>query len=305
MFATERNKSSELNFTVNTENISSRYLQPLKKKFVLSNLDHNVDQIKEEQLRELTELLIELKSEYDCLVRESIIKKRQTEEITKRIEILERTEKKTKNKLSEMQENYTNMESLIKLKELKKNEELHAKMTLNNMIDKMKSELQILKKEITSYDAKLKTVSHDYERVSLTKNSIEEKVNQVYSKISTQKNRNQLEKNENDLVIQYYNTIIEQKWAFIHSSDERKYKQMKIAIAAKNDSQDKQEVEKRKILFLCMLYDKFLKKKMEKELKDNEKIEEVFQKIREITVNLLNNKLGQLKPEIHCRQDFA
>lgn len=286
MFATERNKSSELNFTINTENVSSRYLQPLKKKFVLSNLDHNVDQIKEEQLKELTELLTELKSEYDRLVRESIMKKRQTEEITKRIEILERTEKKTKNKLSEMQENYSNMESLIKLKELKKNEELHTKMTLNNLIEKMKSEMLILKKEITTYDARLKSVSHDYERVSLTKNSIEEKVNQVYSKISTQRNRNQLEKNDNDLVIQYYNTIIEQKWAFIHSSDERKYKQMKIAIAAKNDSQDKQEVEKRKILFLCMLYDKFLKKKMDKELKDNEKIEEVFQKIREITVNI-------------------
>jgi hypothetical protein len=284
MFATERNKSYDSQYAINAENVSSRFLQPLKKKFVLSNLDHNVDQIKEEQLRELTELLIELKSEYDCLVRESIMKKRQTEEITKRIEILEKTEKKSKTKLSEMQENFVNMESLIKLKELKKNEELHTKMTLNNMIEKMRSELHILKKEITSYDAKLKSVTHDLERVTLTKNSIEEKVNQVYSKISTQKTKNHLEKNENDLVIQYYNTIIEQKWAFIHSSDERKYKQMKIAIAAKNDSQDKQEVEKRKILFLCMLYDKFLKKKMEKELKENEKIEEVFQKIREITV---------------------
>jgi hypothetical protein len=130
-------------------------------------------------------------------------------------------------------------------------------------------------------------VNYDHERVSLTKNSIEEKVNQVYSKITTQKNRNLQDKNENDLVIQYYNTIIEQKWAFIHSSDERKYKQMKIAIAAKNDSQDKQEVEKRKILFLCMLYDKFLKNKMENELKENEKIEEVFQKIREITVKII------------------
>jgi len=296
MFATERNKSYDSQYTINTENVSSRFLQPLKKKFVLSNLDHNVDQIKEEQLRELTELLIELKSEYDCLVRESIIKKRQTEEITKRIEILEKTEKKSKTKLSEMQENFMNMESLIKLKELKKNEELHTKMTLNNMIEKMKTELQILKKEITSYDAKLKNVTHDLERVSLTKNSIEEKVNQVYSKINTQKTKNIHEKNENDLVIQYYNTIIEQKWAFIHSSDERKYKQMKIAIAAKNDSQDKQEVEKRKVLFLCMLYDKFLKKKMDKEIKDNEKIEEVFQKIREITVKINSNIIHRAIP---------
>jgi len=306
MYTTERKQSFDSNYNLNNENVSSRYLQPLKRKFVLSNIDSNVDQIKGEQLRDLTEILIELKSEYDCLVRESIMKKRQTEEITKRIEILEKTERKTKAKLGELQENYFNMESLIKLKELKKNEEYHTKMTLHNMIEKMKNELNILKKEIASYDTKLKSVNCDHERVSLTKNTIEEKVNQVYSKITTQKNKNILDKNENDLVIQYYNTIIEQKWAFIHSSDERKYKQMKIAIAAKNDSQDKQEVEKRKILFLCMLYDKFLKNKMENELKENEKIEEVFQKIREITVKIVCIKfIGKYKSQVNCGQNFT
>jgi hypothetical protein len=193
-------------------------------------------------------------------------------------------EKKTKTKISEMQDTFTNMEALIKLKEVKKNEEFHTRMTLLNMIEKMKGEMTILKKDVTVFEGRLRVIKVEHENVSLTKNSIEEKVNQIYSVITQNKQKNNTEKNEYDLTLQYYNTIIEQKWAFINSSDERKVKQMKIAIEAKNDSQDKQEVEKRKILFLCMLYDKYLKRKMESELKENENVEEVFQKIRQITV---------------------
>ena len=41
---------------------------------------------------------------------------------------------------------------------------------------------------------------------------------------------------------QYYNAVIDNRWNFIKSSDERKEKQKKIAQEAKNDTQDKQEV---------------------------------------------------------------
>ena len=92
------------------------------------------------------------------------------------------------------------------------------------------------------------------------------------------------DKTEFNSVLNYYNNVIDQKWSFIHSADERKEKQLRIAQEAKNDTQDKQEVEKRKVLSLCMLFNKYLRKKMEKELKDNKKLEETFQTIKDITV---------------------
>ena len=82
-------------------------------------------------------------------------------------------------------------------------------------------------------------------------------------------------------------TIIDQKYQFIQSADERKERQIKIAQEAKNDSQDKQEVEKRRELELVMLYNTFLRHKMDEQLKANEKIEKTFQEIRDICVSYI------------------
>lgn len=80
----------------------------------------------------------------------------------------------------------------------------------------------------------------------------------------------------------YYRTIIEQKKMFIRTDDERKERQKKIAEEAKNNSADKQEVEKRKILCLLKLYNIYLESEMEKALKENEQLENTYREIREI-----------------------
>ena len=46
---------------------------------------------------------------------------------------------------------------------------------------------------------------------------------------------------------------------FIQFTDDRKERQKKIEQQAKNDNQDKQEVEKRRKLQLLLLYNKYLK----------------------------------------------
>jgi DNA repair exonuclease SbcCD ATPase subunit len=106
-------------------------------------------------------------------------------------------------------------------------------------------------------------------------------------------------------VTQYYNAVIENKWNFIKASVERKEKQKKIAQEAKNDTQDKQEVEKRKQYFLMRLFNKYLKRKIEKERKDNEKLEETFQNIKKITgisnVKQIVEKIGNKDKDYnHC-----
>ena len=69
---------------------------------------------------------------------------------------------------------------------------------------------------------------------------------------------------------------------FIRSDDERKERQKKIAEEAKNNSADKQEVERRKVLCLLKLYNIYLESEMEKALRKNEQLENTYREIREI-----------------------
>jgi hypothetical protein len=283
MFKSERKENKMNSYR---EPIRSKYLTSTKKKYNLASVDHNINQLMDEQHHSLTDLLIALKSEYDELIRDTGLKTRETEELMKQIEMLEKVDKKIKSKADQLEENYANIESLIKMKKVKKNEEVYNRTTYINLIEKLKEENQIISKEIANEEIQTKYLSKNYQKEKIEENLIKERINQTYLKINENKQKNSFEKSENALVLNYYKTVIHQKWAFINSADERKGKQIKIAIEAKNDTQDKQEVEKRRILFMYTLYDKFLKKKMHKELIENAKLEETFQVMRDITVRL-------------------
>ena len=82
--------------------------------------------------------------------------------------------------------------------------------------------------------------------------------------------------------VQYYETVISQKKLFMQFADERKERQKKIEQEAKNDAQDKQEVEKRRKLQLLKLYNQFLRTRMEEQLKRYEELEDNYEKIRDI-----------------------
>lgn len=285
MFKTDRDNNLDSRYNLNKEPVTSRYMNLSKKKYYLASAEHNLEQLKEEQIKTLTALLIELKGEYDELTRETSMKKKETEQLGKQIEMLDKMDKKVKNRIGEMEENYNNTGSLIEIKKVRKEEEAYTRLTLVNLIEKMKDEMLIIQKDIHTCENETRLLNKKFEKERIVQNTINEKINQVYSKIQNKKMKNVHERNEGNLVLQYYHNIIDQKWSFIYSADERKNKQAKIAQEAKNDSQDKQEVEKRKLLFLCSLYDKYLRTKMERELKDNENLEETFQTIRDITVS--------------------
>lgn len=231
-------------------------------------------------------MLITLKAEFDALIRETTIKKKETDKLGKQIEMLEKMDKKTKNKYMEKEESNSNLQGLIEIKKTKKEDETFQRTTLSHQMEKMKDEIFNIKKEINLCETDTHKLNKLYDKERIKENIIKDKINQLNSKLNAIKMKNVQDKLENNLVLNYYNNVIDQKWSFIHSADERKEKQLRIAQEAKNDTQDKQEVEKRKVLSLCMLFNKYLRKKMEKELKDNTKLEETFQTIKDITVNI-------------------
>lgn len=255
------------------------------KKYLLAGVDQSVEQLNKEQTETLTRLLISLKSEYDNLIREVTKKKKETEQIGKQIFILEKMDNKFKDKVSELEDKSLNFNLNQELQKKKLQEETYAKQTFSHLILRMKEDLHVIKKDINENENYSQRLEKQYEKEKLIEAAIKEKLNQIHSVKLTSIEKNKMDKNENDLIIKYYNTIIQQKWSFIKGSDERKLKQEKISQEAKNDTLDKQEVEKRKVLHMLKFYNCFLRKKIESQLNENKELENTFTKIKDITVS--------------------
>ena len=270
--------------TYNDENQGgSRYLTSKKKQYLLASNMESIGLLIQSQVDQLTDLLIQQKSEYDKLTRESNIKKEQTELLDKKIKALQGMDEKTKKKAKENKESIDTMKSVIKLKNGRKAEENYNKKTLQKNVDKLDQDILLIQKEILDLENKGKILDKKLQKAKFNENTIRQKKNDVYSQIESQQLKNKYSKNEQDLIIQYYQTIIKQKYMFIQSADERKEKQKKIAQEAKNDSQDKQEIEKRHELHLLVLFNQYLREKMGELIQSNEKMEATLEEIRDIT----------------------
>ena len=236
----------------------------------------------ENQREELTRVLIELKSEYDLLTRESSIKKQLIDEYNKKINMIQVANETNLRKQEDQIESTNHLKEGIDLKKTKKGEELYQKKTLTKQVEKLNKDLFIIQKQIVKCENEAVLLEKKKERAKLDENIIKEKGNQVYSKIEQQNQKNMKNKNENDIQVQYYETVIKQKYLFMQFADERKERQKKIEQEAKNDAQDKQEVEKRRKLQLLMLYNQFLRTRMDEQLKRYEELEDNYEKIRDI-----------------------
>ena len=264
------------------KNASSRYMQDTRKQYLLASNKESLQMLLDSQKEELSRVLIELKSEYDLLTRESHIKKQLIDEYNKKINMIQVANDTNERKQESQKESTNHIKEGIELKKTKKGEELYQKKTLTKQVEKLNRDLFIIQKELVKCENEAVLLEKKKERARLDENIIKEKGNQVYSKIEQQNQKNLKNKNENDLQVQYYETVIKQKYMFMQFADERKERQKKIEQEAKNDAQDKQEVEKRRKLQLLMLYNQFLRTRMDEQLKRYEDLEDNYEKIRDI-----------------------
>ena len=264
------------------QNIEPRYMTSTKKHYYLAAVNENVQQLIKEEIDGLTRVLIELKSQYDIIRRESIDKKNQTDELCKKIDSLQKMDKKSKKKIDETNQQSEELANAIKAKKTRLNECIYEMKTLQCTISKLKQDNFLVQKKIMENEIITSRVENNKKKENIRENQLKEKGNKVFSEIENQKDKNKFEKGEQNLQLQYYRTIIDQKKMFIRSDDERKERQKKIAEEAKNNSADKQEVERRKVLCLLKLYNIYLESEMEKALRKNEQLENTYREIREI-----------------------
>ena len=161
------------------------------------------------------------------------------------------------------------LSSAIQAKKTRLNECIYEMKTLQSTISKLKQDNFLIQKRIMANENVTKRLNNNNQKEKIKETQLKEKKNKVFSEITNQERKNAFENDEQNLQLQYYRTIIEQKKMFIRSDDERKERQKKIAEEAKNNSADKQEVEKRKILCLLKLYNIFLESDMWYPLPEN------------------------------------
>ena len=261
---------------------SSRYMLDTRKHYLLASNTESLQTLMQKQRNDLTNVLIELKSEYDLITRESSVKKQLIEEYNKKITMLQKANSSNEKIHEEKKETSRNIKDGIEIKKNKKNEEIYNKKTLMKQLEKLTKDLLLIQKNIVQCENESILLDKKKERILLEENIIKEKKNQVQYKIDEEQKKILRNRSENDLQILYYETVIRQKELFMQLADERKNRQKKIEQEAKNDSQDKQEVERRRKLMLLMLYNQYLKKRMESQLNKYEELEYIFQQIRDI-----------------------
>ena len=262
---------------------SNRYMIDTRKHYLLAANTDSLDTLLSNQKEQLNHVLMQLKSEYDLVTRESAIKSRLIEEYNKKINNMQKSDTKKEKKQEEKKEKSKLMKNGIEIKKNTINEEIYNKKTLTKQVEKLTNDLLLIHKQIVQNENESKLLDKQKERMKLDENIIKETKNQIQYKINEQKLLNKRNKSENDLQLLYYETVIKQKSMFMEFSDERKARQIKIEQQAKIDSHDKQEVDKRRKYMLLLLYNQYLKQRMENQLKKYEELEYIYQKIKDLT----------------------
>ena len=279
---TEIKKDSEEDYEERKNNPLSRYTQDTRKHYLLASNKESLQTLIQNQEDNLTRVLIELKSEYDLLTRESAIKKQLIEEYNKKINMLQNANNIMEKKQEMKKEESNFIKNGVDIKIYKKKEEIYNKKTLEKQLDKLNKDITLIQKQIVQCENDSIFLEKKKERARINENSIKEKGNQIYSQIEEQNEKNKHNEKENKLQVQYYETVIKQKSLFMQFADDRKERQKKIELDAKNDNQDKQEVDKRRKLQLLLLYNQYLRKRMDEQLKKYEEYEYIYDKIRNI-----------------------
>ena len=275
----ETEKSSQ---TSNYYEPSNRYMIETRKHYLLASNKDSLESLLKNQSEQLRKVLMDLKAEYDLIIRESTLKKKLIEEYNKKINMLQKADSTLEKKQEEKKELTANLQEGLEIKKNKKNEEIYSKQTFSKQVDKLSKDLLLIQKSLIKSEMESDLLDKKKEHLLLDENLIKLRKNQIQYKIDEQNKLNERNQNENELQIEYYETIIRQKSMFMKLSDDKNERQKQIEQEAKIDSNDKQEVDRRRKLMLLILYNQYLKQRMSNQLKRYEEIEFTFEKIRDI-----------------------
>jgi hypothetical protein len=242
------------------ENIDCRYMLDNRKHYYLASNKDSVQTLLEKQKEDLTIFLTSLKFEYNNLIRERNIIIQNTNDLDLKMNTIKLSDKKSNRVLNKvrsqndiLKDSITNMNQNIY-------ELQFEQKTLKNILKRVKNDITVIEKQCNMYNDQGTLLDKEITKHKMESNNILLNKNNVYGKILDQKTKNLYDKNEYDLQIQYYRTIIDQKKGYILAQDERKQKQRELETQEKKNTSDKLEVEGRKKLLLLKLINNYERK---------------------------------------------
>ena len=158
-----------------------------KKMYNLAGIDTNVEKLREDQLHELTRLLITLKSEYDELIRESLKKKKETEEIAKQIVVMEKIDRRIGENKSSLELNLHDIKKQIEMKQVRLEEELFQRDSLIHLASIAKDDILSLQKKLNANEITYNRNQKEFQKQKFKSTEIKEKLNQIHLKMNHQK----------------------------------------------------------------------------------------------------------------------
>ena len=113
----ETEKSSQ---TSNYYEPSNRYMIDTRKHYLLASNKDSLESLLKNQSEQLHKVLMDLKAEYDLIIRESTLKKKLIEEYNKKINMLQKADSTLEKKQEEKKELTANLQEGLEIKKIKK-----------------------------------------------------------------------------------------------------------------------------------------------------------------------------------------
>jgi len=237
----------------------------------------------EEEMKEVSFSLAELKKKHDVVKKQVIQKEKSLEMVRKEIEQLGYQEGSAEMIVYETSTRKQQIENAIKVTKKKTDEETMNSRTYDHMIERLKKDLiamEIKKKELEG-SLRTKQLMYEEHKEQFRKSTEQSKQSKsIFDSLIVNVGSEQKERKQRIVML---TKSIDNKQDNVKRRAERIQRQREIAEAAANENKDADEKHMRVNFMLNKLWNAFIRKKMEKEMKESAHIDDAFKAIKTAT----------------------
>lgn len=243
-------------------------------------MTHKQDQ---EEMKEVSFSLAELKKKHDVVKKQVNEKEKNLELVRKEIQQLDYQEGNAESVVYELSTRKQQIENAIKVTKKKTDEERMNSKVYAHMIERIKRDLiamEIKKKELEN-SLRTKEIMHEEQKEHFRK-AKEAKLQSktIFDSLIVNVGNEQKERKQRIVML---TKSIDNKQENVKRRADRIQRQREIAEAAANENKDADEKKMRENFMLNKLWNAYIRKKMEKEMKESAHIDDAFKKIKTAT----------------------
>ena len=261
---------------------SSKYVEQATLLEPANNSAANQNEL--EEIREVSFQLAQIKKKHDEAKKLGNLKQEELNQIRKEIDQLYVQEIQSEGPTQEILSKKDMLKSAnVDMLEQKIPQELFTQHSYEHMLARMKKDFIAAKIQSSEYHNSLKNKQQILELEQQKQRKIKEE--RLQSKAIFEGLMRNIEKEQKDRQerIHELQKCIRNKEESVQKRIERQKRNQEIAEAAANENKDSSELKMRENLFIQKLWNSFMRKKMEKEMRESAQIDEAFKSIKTAT----------------------